>query len=341
MINFPLPRIDLDDRLRELLLPYLRFKNGDVWEDKTSGHKIACLDCADAASIQKLKGKEKAVLAIHDPPYNFVAFRETDIEVFVDWCKLWIKNTYDFLSENSSLYIWLGADQNNHFQPLADFMIMMRDSGFKSRSFITMRNQRGYGTQKNWMSVRQELLYYTKGKPAYNPEAEYTDIPKIMNGYYKKVNGKETKNFERSKSEFIRAGNVWVDVQQIFYRMNENINGCYAQKPLKAIQRILRSGSNPKDLVTDFFSHSGTTLIASEIENRICYTTEIDPVFCEITLRRLENYRQNGLTGWQNSNPFASEILSDLKLKAYLNKNYNYDFSRLNLLNGKMNKESN
>ena len=44
--------------------------------------------------------------------------------------------------------------------------------------------------------------------------------------------------------------------------MNENINGCYAQKPLKAIQRIIRSGSKPGDLVIDFFSHSGTTLIS-------------------------------------------------------------------------------
>lgn len=332
MLNFPLPRIDLDDKLRKLLLPYSRFRPGDVWEDKLSGHKIGCLDCADPEAVRKLKPKEKAVLAVHDPPYNFVAFRETKVEEFVDWSKSWIKNTYEFLTENSSLYIWLGADQNNHFQPLADFMLMMRKSGFNSRSFITMRNQRGYGTQKNWMSVRQELLYYIKGKPFFNPEAEYTDIPKIMNGYYKKVNGKETNNFERSKSEFIRAGNVWVDIQQIFYRMNENINGCYAQKPLKAIQRIIKASSRSGEYVVDFFSHSGTTLIASEIEKRTCFTTDIDPLFCEITLRRLENYRENKTTGWQNSNPFAEEIMSDKKLKKYLSGNYNYNFSKLESL---------
>lgn len=333
MINFPLPRIDLDEKLRKLLLPYSRFKYGDVIEDKIAGHKIACLDCTDSPAVSSLKDRKKAVLAVHDPPYNFVAFRETDIEGFINWSKLWIKTTNDFLAEDASLYVWLGADQNNHFQPLADFMIMMRDSGFSSRSFITMRNQRGYGTQKNWMSVRQELLYYTKGKPWFNPEAEYTDIPKIMNGYYKKVNGKTTQNFERSKSEFIRAGNVWVDIQQIFYRMNENINGCYAQKPLKAIQRIIKSGSRTGDLVIDFFSHSGTTLLAAEIENRVCYTVDIDPLFCEITLRRLENYRQKGLTGWQNSNPFAEEILSDKKITRYLKDDYNFDSSKLKSFN--------
>src|SRR6266581_2703295 len=47
--------------------------------------------------------------------------------------------------------------------------LMMREFGaLKSRSFITLRNQRGYGTQKNWMSVRQELLYYAQGNPSFH-----------------------------------------------------------------------------------------------------------------------------------------------------------------------------
>jgi len=193
-----------------------------------------------------------------------------------------------------------------------------------------MRNQRGYGTQKNWMSVRQELLYYTKGNSVFNIDAEYTDIPKILKGYYKIINGKETENLERSKSENIRAGNVWVDIQQVFYRMEENVNGCYAQKPLKSIDRILKANSKESDLIVDLFAHSGTTLLSAEKLNRRCITTDIDPVFCEITIRRLENYRNNHLTGWQNSNPFSDEILEDRKIKNYLSKTYNFDFTKLN-----------
>ena len=47
--------------------------------------------------------------------------------------------------------------------------------------------------------------------------------------------------------------------------MEENVNGCYAQKPLKAIKRIIEASSNENNIVLDFFSHSGTTLLASEI----------------------------------------------------------------------------
>ena len=322
MIAHPLPRIDQDKKLHDLLLPYCRLKKGEIWEDETGKYKVGCLDASNESDIKKLFGKEKASLAIHDPPYNFVAFQKREVDGFIDWCKLWIENTYNILKKNSSLYIWLGADQNYHFQPLPQFLQMMSGSKFNSKSFITMRNQRGYGTQKNWMAVRQELLFYVKGKPEFYPEAEYTDIPKIMNGYYKTINGVVTDNFERSKSGFIRAGNVWVDVQQIFYRMEENVNGCYAQKPLKSILRIIEASSKKNELVIDFFSHSGTTLIAAVKTNRKCFTVDIDPVYCEISIRRFERFKNEGKTGWQNSNPFANEILKSRKIKSYLKDKY-------------------
>jgi len=262
----------------------------------------------------------KAQLAIHDPPYNLVAFNTQRIHEYVAWCRLWIGTTLDAIATDASLYVWLGADQKDGYQPLPDFMIMMRDTPFKTRSFLTMRNQRGYGTQKNWMAVRQELLYYTKGNPSFNVEAEYTDIPKILRGYYKEINGVMTENLERSKSENIRAGNVWVDIQQVFYRMEENVNGCYAQKPLKCCDRIIRASSNPRDLVIDFFAHSGSTLISAEILQRDCYTIDIDPVYCEITIRRLEHYRQSNQTGWKNSHPFAREQHTDPEIQDILDK---------------------
>lgn len=322
MLNFSLPRLDLDEELREMFIPFCRLKRGEIWKDKKNGHRVGCIDASVEKEVFKMMGENLAELAIHDPPYNFVAFRETQAASFAEWCLQWVKNSYNTMRENSSLYIWLGADQNNHYQPFPEFISMMKETGFSSRSFITMRNQRGYGTQKNWMSVRQELLYYTKGNPCFNVDAEYTDIPKILQGYYKKVNGKNTENFERSKSRFIRAGNVWVDIQQIFYRLEENVNGCYAQKPLKAIQRIISSGSKEKETVLDFFSHSGTTLLASEILNRRSITADIDPVYCEITIRRLEHLRKTGKTGWQNSNPFADEINNHRKIREYLSLNY-------------------
>ncbi len=307
-----IPRIDNNKQVRELLLPHCRLKYGQVWEDSVSGHRIGCLNATDEKDVLKLMSADKSVLAVQDPPYNVVVgnnntenLGKVSLEKYISWCRKWVKNTINILQPDAHLYIWLGADQNDGFQPLADFMVMIREfDKLHTRSFITMRNQRGYGTQKNWMAIRQELLYYVKGNPEFNVEAEYTDIPKILRGYYKKINGEITENLQRSKSKNIRAGNVWVDIQQVFYRMEENVPGCYAQKPLKAMERIISASTQKGDLVVDFFAHSGTTLIAAEELSRRCFTMDKDPVFAEITIRRLERFRKTGQTGWQYKSPF-------------------------------------
>ena len=307
MKSNPLPRIDTSEHLRNSLLPYCRLQPGEVWIDSVRGHRIGCLDAGDSSAMASFMDGAQAQLAIHDPPYNLAAFEKRSVAEYIDWCRKWISFTESVLASDSSLYVWLGADQNSGFQPLPDFLLMMRGQNFRSRSLITMRNQRGYGTQKNWMAVRQELLYYVKGKPGFNVDAEYTDIPKILRGYYKTVNGRTMENIERSRSDTIRAGNVWVDVQQVFYRMEENVSGCYAQKPIKCVDRIIRASSLPNDLVVDFFAHSGTTLLASEMLDRRCFTVDIDPIYAEIAIRRLERFRTTGRTGWQNSHPFERE----------------------------------
>ena len=86
--------------------------------------------------------------------------------------------------------------------------------------------------------------------------------------------------------------------------MEENVPGCYAQKPLMAIERIISSSGKEGDFILDCFAHSGTTLIAGERLKRRVLTFDIDPVFAEITIRRLENYRKTSRTGWQYNNPF-------------------------------------
>ncbi len=138
------------------------FEAGFIWQDPVKGHKVGCLDVSKKEDIKKLMANEKAVLAIQDPPYNVDIndeFGNLPLDQYIKWSEIWVDNTIEIMAENSSLYIWLGADIRNNLQPLPDFIIMMRKKPLKIRNFITMRNQRGYGTQKNWMAVRQELLY--------------------------------------------------------------------------------------------------------------------------------------------------------------------------------------
>ena len=305
----PLPRLDNSADLRKDLLPLCRLQPGEIWNDPAGRHRIGCLDATSRRDTQQLFGGRRADIMINDPPYNISvggrttqALSHTPVDRYLSFSADWIENVLPLMKKDSHFYVWMGADQKKGFQPLADFMLLMRNyPQLESRSFITLRNQRGYGTQHNWMAVRQELLYYTRGKPDFR--VSYTDIPKILKGYYKTVNGRRTENMERSRSRTLRPGNVWLDIQQVFYRMEENVPGMFAQKPLKAIERILHSAGGIS-LAGDLFAHSGTTLIAAEKMGISCFTADIDPLFCELTIRRLENYRATGMSGWQCRNPF-------------------------------------
>lgn len=305
-----LPRLDLHPELTEKILPHCRLAVGEFWEDQIHGHRVGVCDATSAASTARLFAGEKSSLAIQDPPYNLSVGGATssalfmhDVDTYLLFSRRWVEAMLPVLAGNAHLYVWMGTNPATGFQPLPDFMIMMRDfPDLLPRNYITVRNQRGYGTQKNWMWVRQELLHFVRGEPYFR--VVYTDIPKILRGYYKSVGGRDTENLERSRSTTIRPGNVWVDVQQVFYRMAENVPGAYAQKPLSSYERIIQSSSNPGDIVADLFSHSGTTLIAAERLGRRCITADIDPIYAELTIRRLEHFRLTGETGWQVKNPF-------------------------------------
>jgi site-specific DNA-methyltransferase (adenine-specific) len=134
---------------------------GEIWEDPVRGHRVGCLDAANPEHVARLMGGCKATLAVQDPPYNQVTFERTPIDDYIAWSSRWVDNCLGVLADDASLYVWLGADQNNGFQPLPGFMLMMRGKPVQSRSFITLRNQRGYalppdGPDRRRFSVRRE-----------------------------------------------------------------------------------------------------------------------------------------------------------------------------------------
>ena len=103
MLNYPLPRIDKDEKLRKLLLPYCRFKEGTIWIDEKEKHKIACVDVSKGEEVKKIFGKSKVKLSVQDPPYNFIAFTEKQNDEFIKWCEKWISLNHEISDKNSVL----------------------------------------------------------------------------------------------------------------------------------------------------------------------------------------------------------------------------------------------
>ncbi|MDZ7626434.1 MAG: DNA methyltransferase [Ignavibacteriaceae bacterium] len=78
--------------------------------------------------------EDEAQLIVNDPPYNVVVgsantqnLSKINIEEYIKFSQKWVSNVLSVLDKDAGLYIWLGADQNDGFQPLPEFMIMMRE----------------------------------------------------------------------------------------------------------------------------------------------------------------------------------------------------------------------
>ena len=61
-------------------------------------------------------------------------------------------------------------------------------------------------------------------------------------------------------------------------------------KPIKLLARLIKNSTKTKEKVLDPFGGSGSTLIACEQLNRKCYMMELDPKYCDVIVKRWEEY---------------------------------------------------
>ena len=81
-------------------------------------------------------------------------------------------------------------------------------------------------------------------------------------------------------------GDVW---QMNIISQNDKSErvGYATQKPIELIDRIILSGSNPNDIVADFYMGSGTSMVSAKKLNRQWIGCDINEDAVRITLNRL------------------------------------------------------
>ena len=71
-------------------------------------------------------------------------------------------------------------------------------------------------------------------------------------------------------------------------------------KPVELIERALFNSSRPNDIVVDFFSGSGSTLIACERNRRRCFTMDLDPKYVDVAGERWAQFTGLKPTGGES-----------------------------------------
>jgi DNA modification methylase len=62
------------------------------------------------------------------------------------------------------------------------------------------------------------------------------------------------------------------------------------EKPVELATRAMEYSSVPGENVLDLFGGSGSTLIAAEMAARRAFLMEIDPLYCDVIVRRWEDF---------------------------------------------------
>jgi len=87
------------------------------------------------------------------------------------------------------------------------------------------------------------------------------------------------------------------------------------QKPIDLLCKIVEEYTNKEDIIIDTFLGSGSTLIACEKTNRICYGMELDPSYIDITVRRYIDFCKKNNKEWTiKRNGVGMKEFSDKKV---------------------------
>ncbi len=250
---------------------------GDVW--KLGRHMILCGDCTDSANIDRLLGADRAVMCFTDPPYNVdyggsesnnkdLGYRSRNIkndnlgDKFRPFMLKVCANIYDYLVPGGILYMCMSAQE----WPVVDDILRhgqhidgKDDHAFHWSSTIIWAKDRLVITRKDYHTRYEPLWYGWRG-----------DAPRIR----KVANRKED--------------DVW-DIER-----PASSDDHPTMKPVELVKRAILNSSLPNDLIIDFFSGSGTTLVTCEETDRVCRAIELDPRYVSVTCERW--MKQTGLT---------------------------------------------
>ncbi|MBE6811315.1 MAG: DNA modification methylase [Ruminococcaceae bacterium] len=225
-------------------------KPGDVW---TLGrHRLVCGDSTKAETFELLMCGKKANLVITDPPYN----------VNYEGSAGKIKN--DNMDNDSFYNFLLDAFKCTESAMADDASIYVFHADTEGLNFRKAFNDAGFNLSGCCIWKKQSLVL---GRSPYQWQHE-----PCLFGWKKK--GKHLWYTGRKEST------IWE-----FDKPKKN-GEHPTMKPIPLLAYPIMNSSMSNSIVLDPFGGSGSTLIACEQTDRICYTVELDEKFCDVIVKR-------------------------------------------------------
>ena len=250
---------DIDEVLNEIEEP--KTKIGDIWI--LGKHRLMCGDSTIKENIDKLMNNNKADMVFTDPPYlmNFEGNVHADGSKSFNSVHGKIKNDNMTREEGDDfiLKIFENIKEYNKGAYYVCFYRLGLDYIFRALDKLNNRYK--------------ALIIWDKGNHTLSNSDYMSKYEPIVYGWF------NDHLFYGNRSNF--------DIWDIERTKKNDLHP--TMKPVDLVVQAIKNSSKTEDVILDMFGGSGTTLIASEETQRICYMMELDPKYCDVIIRRWEN----------------------------------------------------
>ena len=263
---------ELEKELKQIEKPIVKL--GDIWI--LGKHRLMRGDSTSKDDVEKLMKNDVAKCIFTSPPYNMSSKMYENYEdnlesrKYIDFnlnvVKLWTNYLKGFLFWNISY------NKNSRWEFIEILYKIVKETGLKFMELIVW--DKGHGmpiTSKEMLTRQYEDILMVGNEEAISEDMELYYLGTTdKKAYFNKKTGKGISNYWRISTE-----NTQLD----------NHKACF---PLELPAKAIELTTNRDDIIIDCFGGSGTTLIAAEKTDRKCYTMELDPVYCDVIIKRWE-----------------------------------------------------
>jgi len=162
---------------------------------------------------------------------------------------------------------------------------IFKSNGLSLRNRIVWSFGHGLHAQRRFSGRHETILWFTKGDEyVFNLDSVRVPAKYPKKKHYKGPNKGRLSGNPLGKN----PGDVWEIINIKALHPEKTDHPC--QFPVALVDRLIKSLSNPGDIVVDPFLGSGTTLIAASINGRKGVGIEISQKYIKISKQRMKDF---------------------------------------------------
>ena len=256
-------------------------------------HRVMCGDSTKAEDVEKLMNGEKAELLFTSPPYS-------DMREYNGGKDLRIDNLINFIPTFSNyanyqvINLGIQRKDNEIIEYWGDYISKAKETGYKLLSWnVWDRSGSGHsiGNQTAMFPIWHEWIF------VFGTERGDLNKTKINKSAGSKAGSNRQKNGTSTKGKGITAN--FGKIGTVIKTGTAGGKLHPAMFPVELPEEYIKSMTNQRAIISEPFLGSGTTLIAAEKTRRKCYGMELDPKYCDVIVKRWEDFTGKKAELWK------------------------------------------